>query len=416
MEIYKYSIPLRVDRAAAVKYLNDKILSGIRKGYSHFVIGIEETQTYPNICAPIAGVLDYYSDEGNMFEIAYQNPFGYIMHTKLEQPQIVRNVIGRDELHYPFDKVWMFSSSEEINELVTSYILTLRQADIIKPGVISSLEWCLNETMDNVLQHSDVDKGYAMAQLHKTSQQLSICVFDAGRGIYNSLKESRHKPSSPLDAITLALQEKVTRDENIGQGNGLWGLSQIIKEAHGSIEISSGGAVYKNQNGYIHTIENGHFNLGKLHGTALIDFQLNYSNEINVAKALNGYEPVDLWLEEFEAENGDVIIPIAEQANGTGTRKSAERLRTMVLNMTLADKKHVILDFSGVNLLSSSFADELVGKIISKYGFVFFINHFSIRNLSVFNASLLNRSVQQRMAQMYYDNTIKDAEDLCQNC
>lgn len=88
----------------------------------------------------------------------------------------------------------------------------------------------------------------------------------------------------------------------------------------------------------------------------------------------------------------------------------------MVLNMTLADKKHVILDFSGVNLLSSSFADELVGKIISKYGFVFFINHFSIRNLSVFNASLLNRSVQQRMAQMYYDNTIKDAEDLCQNC
>lgn len=163
MEIYKYSIPLRVDRAAAVKYLNDKILSGIRKGYSHFVIGIEETQTYPNICAPIAGVLDYYSDEGNMFEIAYQNPFGYIMHTKLEQPQIVRNMIGRDELHYPFDKVWMFSSSEEINELVTSYILTLRQADIIKPGVISSLEWCLNETMDNVLQHSDVDKGYAMA-------------------------------------------------------------------------------------------------------------------------------------------------------------------------------------------------------------------------------------------------------------
>lgn len=412
MDLHKYPIPLRMDRPAALKYLNDRILTGMRKGYSYFLIRVEDTQTYSNICAPIAGVLDYYRSTDNFFEIIYQNPSSYIAHTKFESPKNVSEPSEAISLRYPFDKVWRFSSSEEVNELVTSYILTLRQADIIKSGVISSLEWCLNETMDNVLQHSDVGIGYAMAQLHKTSQQLSICVFDAGRGIFNSLRYSRHKPSSPLDAITLALQEKVTRDENIGQGNGLWGLSQLIKEAHGSVEISSGGAVYRNQNGCTQTIENGHFNLGKKIGTTLVDFQLNYSQEINVAKALNGYELIDLWLEEFEAENGDIVIPVAEQAGGTGTRKSAEKLRTMILNITLAEKKHVILDFSGVNLLSSSFADELVGKIISKYGFVFFINHFSLKCLSSFNASLLNRSVQQRMAQMYYDNSIEDAKDI----
>lgn len=83
----------------------------------------------------------------------------------------------------------------------------------------------------------------------------------------------------------------------------------------------------------------------------------------------------------------------------------------MVMNITLADKKKVVLDFTGVHLLSSSFSDELIGKIISQYGFVFFINHFSIINLDAFNASILNRSVQQRMAQTYYDSTIKDDED-----
>lgn len=153
-------------------------------------------------------------------------------------------------------------------------------------------------------------------------------------------------------------------------------------------------------------------NLGKNYGTTLIDFQLNYSNEINVVSALNGYKPIDLWLENFEAVNGDIIISVAEQSSGTGTRKSAEKLRTMVMNIVLTEKKKVILDFEGVNLLSSSFSDELIGKIISKYGFVFFINYFDIKNLTTFNASILNRSVQQRMAQMYYDSSIKDDPDI----
>lgn len=407
-----YTIKLIANRPAAVKSLNDNILAGVRKGFSEFLICVADTQTYSNICAPTAGVLDYYRSLGNTFVIKYDNPVDYIAHTQFECPRNASEMMKCGGLQYPFDKVWRFNSSEEVGELVSAYIIALRQADIIESGVILSLEWCLNETMDNVLQHSEIGIGYVMAQLHKTPKQLSICVFDAGRGIFNSFKNSRHKPASPLDAITLAMQEKITRDENVGQGNGLWGLTKIIDEAQGSIEISSGGAVYKKQNGNIRTVDTGHFNLGKLHGTTIVDFQLNYSHKINVASALNGYEPIDLWLEELETESGDILVSVAEQSHGTGTRKSAEKLRTMVLNMTLADKKHVILDFSGVSILSSSFADELIGKIIGQYGFVFFINRFSIKNLSVFNASLLNRSVQQRMAQMYYDDTIKDAEDM----
>lgn len=400
-----------MERPSGAKFLNDQILAGKKRGYTDFFILIRESKTYSNVCAPIAGILDYYRKLGFDFKIEYENSQGYAAHTKFDNPQNIESYKDTVELQYPFDKVWVFSTSEGVNSLVNAYILAVRQADIVSSGVISSLEWCLNETMDNVLQHSEIGYGYIMAQLHKSVQQFSVCIFDAGIGFYNSLKSSKYHPNSPLDAITLAMQEKITRDERIGQGNGLWGLSNLISDANGSLEISSAGAdMTKNKNG-LKTIEFGHFNLGKKYGTALIDFQLNYSHEIDVLKVLNGYQLNDMWLEEYESENGEVIIPVAKESNGTGTRKSAEKLRTMILNIVLADKKKVVLDFSNVHLISSSFSDELIGKIISTYGFVFFIRNFNIININSFNALILNRSVQQRMAQMYYDNTIEDATD-----
>ena len=63
----------------------------------------------------------------------------------------------------------------------------------------------------------------------------------------------------------------------------------------------------------------------------------------------------------------------------------------------------VIFDFEGVNLLSSSFADELIGKIILEKGF-YYTTAFRIKNLSPSNSAILNRSVEQRMAQKYYLN------------
>ncbi len=296
--------------------------------------------------------------------------------------------------------------------MVNSCLLSIRQTDIIEEGVLSSIEWCLNEAMDNVLQHSGVGCGYMMAQVLKSNKQFSVCIFDVGMGIFNSLKHSKHRPKTRLDAITMALQEKVTRDESIGQGNGLWGLSQILETGQGYLQISSSGARYcRERDGQISTVENGSFNLGKKCGTTLVDFQLNYGNAVNIAEVLTGYEPVDLWLENLVDSNGDIVLKIAEQAGGTGTRLSAEKLRNLIVNLALVDNKKVILDFAGINLISSSFADELIGKIIAKYGFVLFTKKFQIENLTPLNISVLNRSVQQRMAQSYYDSQLEDKFD-----
>lgn len=402
-----HSFNLQLDKRTAVNYFYNQILRGKKDGHKSFKIIVRDQQTYANVCAPIAGIIDYFKLQGMTFKLFFDNPHSYARSTQIDNPKIVEKEKGGTELHYPLDKVWKFSTSEGVKEIVDALILAVRQGDVVEEGVITSLEWCLNESLDNVLQHSEVGYGYVMAQHHKNQKQFSVCVFDSGIGFFNSLKDSKHHPRTRLDAITLALQEKVTRDDKIGQGNGLWGLSRIIEDGHGTLLVCSAGASYMmKKNGSINTEEEGYFQLDKKHGTALIDFQMNYDNPVNIDKALNGHHLTDLWLDNLENDDGEVYIKIAEQAGGTGTRKSAEKMRNMVLNIAKTEKKKVTLDFSGVNLISSSFADELFGKIISQYGILFFMKKFDIINLTSSNNSVINRSIMQRMAQTYYDETL----------
>ena len=295
--------------------------------------------------------------------------------------------------------------------LVNVYLIALRQSDDLEPGVIRSLEWCMNETIDNVLQHSMTEKGFVMAQLNKQNKTFNFCVFDAGIGIYNSLRNTKYSPHNPLKAIKLSMKERITRDERIGQGNGLWGLSQIIKETNGRLRIGSSGARYEYENGDIKEVSSGDFNLGVNNGTTMIDFLIDYSSPIDIAGALNGYEPVDIWAENYENAAGDIVINVSRDARGTGTRKSAEKLRHMVMNFFKDHYSIVVLDFSEVSMLSSSFADELIGKLIATIGFSGFIQHIKIVNLNDYNSLIVNRSVGQRMAQIYMDGNVDETAD-----
>ena len=83
-----------------------------------------------------------------------------------------------------------------------------------------------------------------MGQHLKDSHRIAISIFDYGRGILKSFKDSNYHnmPRTAKDAITLALQEKVTRDPNVGQGNGMWGLSELVLNNGGLLRIISSEA------------------------------------------------------------------------------------------------------------------------------------------------------------------------------
>lgn len=406
---YRKRIFLHWSSESSPQYCIGRLNELVEKGICDFeIVAPEKTKVYPNICAPLAGIFDWYSGKKINFNFIFLGENNYVRHTCINRPYIVEELLESPELKFPLDKVWKYSTPEGVNALVTAIINILRESDVLEPGVLNSTEWCINEVMDNILQHSKTKYGYVMGQLHKGTKRISICVFDMGLGIYNTLKKSKHIPRKPLDAITLALQEKVTRDEKVGQGNGMWGLNQIIKENGGRLKILSNGARYSYKNGLLETDENSPMPVGIYKNATVVDFQIDYSKTINIAKALNGYKPTDFWIEERELDDGIVRFEVTKDSAGTGTRIAAEKFRNIITNTLKEKNQRIILDFNGVNVVSSSYADELIGKLVVEYGFIYFLAHFKLTNLSPLNISVINRSVEQRMGNKYYGTTLEE--------
>ena len=408
---------IRLDSFGGVKHIASLLGKEVNEHNKRFTFLIDDCITYPNVCAPLAGLIDFYKTKNVRIELKFLGDGNsYISKLNFDSPLKVEDESNSIFLDNPFDKIWFFETFQGETKLVNSLIMAIRRMDVLNEGVLSGLEWCLNETMDNVLVHSEAPKGFVMAQYHQTNKLFSVCIFDYGIGIYNSFKNSKHHPRSKGDAITLALQERVTRDDSIGQGNGLWGLHQIIEENKGVLKITSHGAHYQMVFEEDGNISNEVFEKGNALlfdpsiGTTLIDFQVSTNNTINIEKALHGHEVVDLWEENLENDNGDYVVDVATVSQGTGTRPAAEELRNVVLNLAINNKNKVILDFSHVSTISSSYADELIGKMISKYGLLFFNKKIEIVNLNKTNTTILERSVKQRMAQSYYDEIIEDDE------
>lgn len=64
--------------------------------------------------------------------------------------------------------------------------------------------------------------------------------FDYGIGIFQTLRGTSHDPKTPLDALSLSIQEGV--GDGKGQGNGLFGLYGIVENNKGQLTITSGNA------------------------------------------------------------------------------------------------------------------------------------------------------------------------------
>ena len=384
-----------LNRAQAVSQFIIAIKGGVKAGYDNFLIeasGIEGV--FPNTVVPIAALIDSYKN--NNIEFEYDKISTALQLTKFDNP-----VFYDGDPNHILNRVWKFSSSSEISNLVDAFGVELRKEDRFPEGTISSLQWSLNEVMDNVLIHSNSDFGYVMGQIHKTTKKIAFTVCDYGRGIYNSLRESQlHKPRTALDSITLAIKEEVTRDRTVGQGNGLFGLHSIISQGKGTLEIVSSGASYKLIGEKTNTNQHLPILSPRNPGT-IVDFQLNYGKNISLENALKfrgkDYSITDLYIESFDDEKGHNYYSIKEHGDGTGTRDSALRIKNEVVNILKESKMPVILDFKGVAVLSSSFADELIAKLLLEVGLFQFNNFIILRGMNTQEQNILQRSVIQRM-------------------
>ena len=277
--------------------------------YTNLVLNFQGcTLAFPNVCAPLAGILEFYQYEKNI-EIEFRNVPRYLREKVCFLNPVVQGTAGMNRMP-SLDTVWKFASSQEVNDLVTAFVRDVSRKIECEPGLLQSLEWCMNEVMDNVIQHAPLtigmQHGYVMVQVHPQNHLVVLSVYDYGQGIYNSLKDHPLAPKTCVDAITMAIREGVTRDKKVGQGNGLWGLRKIIQLNDGSLTISSG-------NGYFHfdgkefLQNNDQLYVDKDRQSTTVDFQLNCNKTVFIAESLNGHCPANLRVENMEDDETKTI-------------------------------------------------------------------------------------------------------------
>jgi len=360
----------------------------------------KEKQVLPAACVPICGIIHALRKNGKVINV-HHAPSSFLKNIHFDNPYKVAEHL--DSLAFPFAKIWRFDSFNEVTKLVNGYLDEISSAVVCSKGLIECLEWSLNETMDNVLQHSDGGEGYMMGVVHKKSNYVLFSIFDDGQGIYNSMKDSEYHPRTAIDAISIAIQEGKTRDKRIGQGNGLWGLNNIILSNKGKLEITShGSSLMLRNDGAVSKFTELPF-LDRRKATTTVNISFNYANEISVAEALGGYIPCDVAYEDKLDDENVLSFVVREEATGFGTRIAGERIRNKVLNYLkrIDTPTKVNIDFSGISMISSSFADEFIGKLIVELGFFRFTKLITMTNVNSTVEPILNRSVSQRMAQQY---------------
>jgi len=283
---------------------------------------------------------------------------------------------------------------------VTEYMDAIYKVDSFSSSdVLNWLEWCLNEVMDNVIQHSEAEKGFIMGQVHPTTKHIAFCIGDSGRGILESLRTSKDFwPNDAEDALVLALKEGVTRDKNVGQGNGLWGLHEVAVKSSGKLRLASSGKIlFVDEEGQVYSYPPF---MGRTRTGTIVDFQLDYSAPIVLTDILNGHNPDSLKMMMSASEQSDDLVDyhLSQQKSGFGTRKSGERIRNEVMNMLLSSEM-INIDFTGINMVSSSFADELIGKMYVEIGPLYFSQKVQLTNMNATVQAITNKAIIQRMAQ-----------------
>lgn len=360
----------------------------------------KERQVLPAACVPICGIIHAMRKKGKTINV-HSAPGSFLKNIHFDEPYKVDEHI--DSLAFPFAKIWRFNSFDEVTKLVNGYLDEISCAVPCSKGLVEGLEWSLNETMDNVLQHSNGGEGYMMGVVHKNSNYVLFSIFDDGQGIFNSMRDSEYHPRTAIDAISIAVQEGKTRDKRIGQGNGLWGLNNIILSNKGKLEITShGSSLMLRNDGVVSKFTELPY-LDRKKATTTVNISFNYANEISVAEALGGYVPCDIAYEDKLDDENILYFVLREETTGFGTRIAGERVRNKVLNYLrrIDTPTKVNVDFSGVSMVSSSFADEFIGKLIAELGFLRFTKLVTMTNVSQTVEPILNRSVSQRMAQLF---------------
>ena len=296
-----------------------------------------------------------------------------------------------------------FSNADEqqraVNKIINAILGAIPDLDRRE---LSALEWSVNEVTDNVLNHSQSTIGglVQVSTFQRLRKRVEYIVADAGVGIPSTLRATHPLLSSDAAALEQAIREGVTRDKNVGQGNGLFGSYQICSHSNGFFQLESGYGklMFTDRDGLRIGTERVPYE-GTL-VAAQIDFSVPRLLEEALSfggKVYQRTDYVELRYEQHGSE--DLVFKLVEESPSFGSRVAGAPIRKKLLNLAnMCPGRKIVLDFNGVPLVSSSFADEVVGKLFAELGPLTFMQRFELRDIEPTVRQLVDRAIAQRMA------------------
>ncbi len=148
---------------------------------------------------------------------------------------------GRNSSIGKFIEIKKFKDDNEQLDVVNSIMRIIKDNCLITESVYTSLDYCLQEITDNVLNHSQENNGWVVAQYYPILNQIRIMIADYGIGIHKSLI-TNYPEFSDHESIIKCIEQGIKGKGIIrtGQGHGLYATSMFAELNQGNLSIISG--------------------------------------------------------------------------------------------------------------------------------------------------------------------------------
>ena len=343
----------------------------------------------------LAAACEYYRDECGR-NVSLGNPEAFCKGLSINNPAIVNSISIR--MHESLYTVFKYTE-ENISLIIDKYKKWIIYNIVLGEGLLHAFAWSLYEVMDNVFQHGEAKYGYISMQYHYSSRKLNIAVTDIGKGIIRSMSEGMVLKDTKIDSrvfmdhfrkseygsiIKYAVNKGVTSKGNNNKGMGLYGLTEAVSQNGGTFIIDSGKGAYEYNSQYGDSpsrthkfespIEFGDRNDDGIKYLTCVNWSLDVSKPVSMSNILNVEYISDETDEYYDEEIQGHVIHMDEHKADVATRNGGVKVSNIIGNLVNDGAEYIILDFESIEVVSSSFADEIIKAEMRYQRKIFFKN------------------------------------------
>lgn len=369
----------------------------VRRGWTDIELDFTSLTSITSSCIPPISAFLRLQLLNNKVDFVYGEPANPALKARLRTLGLAHYISHRSapkpRNNSADPSVLQFLNHEEretaVDKVVNSALRTMK----LGAQQVAGLEWAVNEITDNVLTHSNSRVGGFLICNKISDNILEFTVADAGIGIRRSLGLDTDE-----EALEKAIQEGVTRNKVTNQGNGLYGTYRLALVSSGVFVLRSGhGNLFVTKEGGMHIKAD-----PILYQGTYVVCQVDLARPDLVERALViggkshtiGFDYIERL---HETEGGDYTVSAKDICKTFGSRQSGFEARRYIENLLeIESAASITIDFSDVHVVSSSFADEVFGKLFLSLGPMAYMRRIKLTNTVSTVDGLIDRAITLR--------------------